>query len=299
MPASDTSASPPSVFGVPTGILYMIGAAFFWSWMSVFVKAVGERLPSQQIVLVRAVVTLTYSYLLIRWAGLGSPWGTNKRLLWLRGGLGFGALSCFFFALTKLPLADATVLHYTNPVWTALIAALALNETLSASDVGGALLSLTGVVFIAQPSFLFGGAVGGLNLVYVGVALAGAVLSASAYVLVRKLRESEHPLVIVFYFPLVSTLGSTPTAALTGMRWPTGWEWLLLIVGVGVCAQVAQVCVTKGLHATKAGRAMSISYLQIVFAAAWGLLLFHEVPDLWSLGGAVLVVVGTILTARG
>lgn len=297
MPISNTPASR-SVFGLSAGVGYMIAAAFFWSLMSVFVKLVGARLPSQQIVLVRGVVTLAYSYLLIRWAGLGSPWGQNKPLLWLRGLLGFGALSCFFFALTKLPLADATVLHYTNPVFTALIAAGVLKESLEPAEIAGALLSLTGVALIAQPSFLFGSSTGGLNLLYVGIALTGAVLAASAYVLVRKLRESEHPLVIVFYFPLVTTLGSTPTAAVTGFTAPTWWEWLLLIGGVGACAQVAQVCLTKGLHAEKAGRAMSVSYLQIVFAAAWGLLVFSEVPNLLSVAGAGLVIGGTVLATQ-
>jgi drug/metabolite transporter (DMT)-like permease len=276
----------------------MAGAAFFWSVMSLFVKLVGQRLPSQQIVFVRSAVTLAYSYLLIRWSSEAELWGANKRLLWLRGLLGFGALSCFFFSLTKLPLADATVLQYTNPVWTALIAAVAIDETIEPAEVGGILLSLAGVTLIAQPSFLFGSATAGLNLLYVGIALLGALFSASAYVTVRKMRETEHPLVIVFYFPLVSTLGAGPTAAWADAQWPTAWEWLVLVGGVAGCAQVAQVCLTKGLHQVKAGRAMSVSYMQIVFAAVWGLLVFGEVPDAWSIAGAALVVSGIVITAR-
>ncbi len=281
------------------GLLYMVGAAFFWSLMSVFVKVVGEHLPSQQIVLVRAVVTLAYSYLLVRWSGAARLWGSNRRLLWLRGLLGFTALSCFFFALTKLPLADATVIHYTNPVFTALIAAVVLKESIEPAEWVGALLSLTGVSFIAQPSFLFGTSSGSPNLLYVGVALLGALSAASAYVVVRKLRDTEHPLVIVFYFPLVATIGSIPTAGAADLQWPTAWEWLFLIAGVAGCAQVAQVFLTKGLHAMKAGRAMAVSYLQIVFATLWGILAFHEIPDLWSLLGAGLVIGGTVLVSRG
>jgi len=281
------------------GILYMIGAAFFWSLMSVFVKVVGEHLPSQQIVFVRAVVTLVYSYLLIRWSGAASLWGDNRRLLWLRGLFGFAALSCFFFALTKLPLADATVIHYTNPVFTAVIAAVALNERINAGEWLGAALSLIGVSLIAQPSFLFGESASQLNLLYVGIALAGALSAATAYVIVRKLRETEHPLVIVFYFPFVATLGSTPTAAFIDLQWPSAWEWLFLIIGVAGCAQIAQVCLTKGLHAIKAGRAMAVSYLQIVFATGWGLLIFQEIPALWSLIGTALVIGGTVLVSRG
>ena len=279
-----------------SGLLHMVGAAFFFSLMSLFVKLVGQRLPSQIIVLVRSIITLIYSYVAVKWAG-EALWGENKFLLTLRGLLGFGGLSCFYFALTVLPLADATVIFYTNPVLTAVLAALFLSESMGLAEILGALVSLVGVAFIAQPSFLFG-AGGGLNLLYVGIALLGALFAAGAYTIVRKLRESEHPLVIVFYFPLISTVGAIPTAAAADPVWPTAWEWILLIVGVGLTAQIAQVLLTNGLHRERAGRAMAMTYLQIVFAAAWGMLFFSEVPDLMSIGGALLVIFGTILTAR-
>ena len=291
------SSTRPSI-ATYSGIAYIVGAAFFWSLTSVFVKLVGQDgMSSQQIVLIRAAVTLVYSYALIQWSDEASLWGTDLRLLWLRGLFGFGALSCFFFALTKLPLADATVIHYTNPVFTALIAAVVLGEELRASELLGALASLGGVALIAQPSFALGGSSAALDLTYVGIALLGAICASSAQVLIRKLRETEHPLVVVFYFPLVATLGGLPTAAGTELQWPTLREWIMLVGGVAGCAQVAQVLLTKGLHNEKAGRAMAVSYLQIVFAAGWGLLVFGEKMDSLSVAGALLVTVGTSLAA--
>jgi drug/metabolite transporter (DMT)-like permease len=292
-----STQSPTASTGFSTGLLYMVGAAFFFSLMSLFVKLVGQHLPSQQIVLVRSVVTLGYTYALLRWSGVDAG-GKNKVLLLVRGVFGFTALSCFFFALTKLPLADATVIHYTNPVFTALIAAVVLGEAIGPREIAGALLSLVGVTLIAQPSFLFGATAKTLNLLYVGVALAGALASASAYVTVRKLRETERPLVVVFYFSLVASIGSTPTPAFTAMDWPTPWEWVLLIGGVAGCAQIAQILLTRGLHAERAGRAMAMTYLQIVFAAVWGMLFLGEFPGLLSIGGALLVISGTVLVAR-
>ena len=275
----------------------MVLAAFFFSLMSLFVKVVGQRLPSQEIVLVRGVVTGIYTLVAVRWAGV-SLWGQDKFWLFLRGLTGFIALSAIYLALTKLPLADATVLQYTNPVFTAFLAAIFLGEPISRRDWGGTALSLAGVVLIAKPSFLFGSRASGLDPLYVGVALFGALFSAAAYVIVRKLRTSEHPLTIIFYFPLVTTLGSLPTA-LPGAIWPTPLEWLLLVVGVAGTAQLGQVYLTKGLHAEQAGRAMSMSYLQILFAAVWGLLFFGERPDVLSVLGAALVMGGTVLVARG
>ena len=274
----------------------MVAAAFLFSLMTLFVKLTGQRVPSQQIVLIRTVFTLVFSYLALRWARI-TLWGNDRLWLFLRGLAGFGALCCVYYAVTHLPLAEATVIQYTNPVFTALLAALFLRERLGLWEVGGTFLSLSGVVLIARPAFLFGSAAPGLDLLAVGVALFGAFLSGIAYVIVRKLRATEHPLVVVFYFPFVSLFGALPTA-LPSAIWPTPAEWLMMIVGVSLTAQVAQVFMTRGLHLERAGRATAFSYLQIVFAACWGFLFFGEVPDAWSIGGAVLVVGGTLLTAR-
>lgn len=280
-----------------SGLVFMVGAAFFFSLMTLFIKLVGQRLPSQEIVLVRSVVTLVYSYLAVRWAQV-SPWGHQRKLLVLRGLFGFGAMICFYFALTKLPLADTTAIFFSNPVLTALFAAVFLDEELGLSEILGALLSFGGILFIAQPTFLFGADSESLNLLYVGVTVLGAIFAASGYAVVRNLRTTEHPTVVVLYLPLVATIGSIPTMGFVDMAWPTPYEWLLLIGGVSLTGQIALILLTEGLNRARTGRAMPMTYLQIVFAAVWGLLFFQEVPDLFTIVGALLVVGGILLVAR-
>lgn len=277
------------------GVRYMIAAAFMFSLMSLFVKLAGQRLPSQEIVLVRSIVTLVFSYAGVRLAG-APLWGNDKKWLILRGLAGFAALSCFYYALTRLPLADANVIQYTNPAFTAVLAAVFLRERVGWMEMAGMFLSLAGVAMIARPSFLFGGFAGSIDVVAVGVGLTGALLAASAYVIVRKLRTTENPYVIIFYFPLISTFGSVPTALPVAV-WPTPAEWLMLVVGVGLTAQLGQIFMTKGLHLERAGRATAISYLQVLFAAILGIVVFGEYPDVLTLGGALLVVVGTLLAS--
>ncbi len=273
----------------------MAGAAFFFSVMSLLVKLAGQRLPPQEMVLARSAIGATLSgYWLV---SRGIPLrGKRRGLLMARGLVGFTALSAFFYALTHLPLADATVIHYTNPVFTAVLAAVFLSEGIRARDLGMILLSLAGVVLLTRPGFLFGGLPGRLDPVAVGVGFGGALGSACAYVLVRKLVRTEEPLVIVFWFASIATLASIPFTLGRGVV-PTGPEWLAL-AGIGVSTQVAQVFLTKGLREERAGRATAVAYMQIVFAAAWGALFFSEYPDLWGVGGALLIVAGTAGIAR-
>lgn len=281
--------------GIPLGLRYMVAAAFFFSVMSLLVKVAGQRLPTQEVVLARSSVGALLSYVALRARGV-SPWGNRKGLLLVRALLGYGGLSCFFYALVHLPLADATVIQYTNPVFTALLAAAFIAERIRRRDVALVLVSLAGVVLMTRPGFLFGGLEERLDPVAASIALLGALLSAGAYVTVRRLGATEDPLVIVFYFALLSTLGSTPLTALDPVL-PTAWEWLAL-AGIGVVTQVAQVFMTRGLALEPAGRAMAVGYMQIVFAAVWGMLFFAEFPDAWGLAGALLIVAGTFGIAR-
>jgi len=273
----------------------MAAAAFFFSIMSVLVKVAGERLPIQEVVLARAALGAALSWATLRRRGV-SVLGTNRRLLLLRGIFGYIALSCFFFALTRLPLADATVIQYTNPVFTAILAALFLSESIRRRDALLTLLSLAGVVLMTRPGFLFGGLEERLDPLAVGIALTGAVFSAAAYVIVRRLGRTEDPVVIVFWFAMVATLGAIPFTAANALM-PTPLEWLVLL-GLGVVTQIAQVFMTRGLREERAGRAMAVAYMQIVFAALWGALFFAEHPDLWGVAGALLIIFGTAGIAR-
>jgi drug/metabolite transporter (DMT)-like permease len=279
---------------IPVGMRYMAAGALAFSVMSLLVKVAGQRMPSQQIVMVRAVVTLVLSAWAVRRAGV-SPWGERRGLLVFRGVVGFAALSAFYHSVVHLPLADATVIQYTNPVWAALFAVPFLGEKPRRREALPVLASLAGVLLVTRPTFLFGAGVP-VDARVVAIGLAGAMCSGAAYVTVRRLGATEHPSVIVFYFALISTLGSVPTA-LPSARWPTPFEWIVLL-GVGVTTQIGQVSITHGLRLERASRASATGYLQIVFAAFWGVLFFSERPDAATLGGAALIVLGTLALAR-
>ncbi len=275
--------------------LWMLASALAFSLMGVCVKAVGSRLPVDVVVLARAVVSLALSAAMLRHAGL-SPWGQRRGLLVLRGALGTAGLYCVYLALAGLPLAVATVLQYLHPTVTALLAWPLLGERPGGRVVLAVVLGWLGVALLVDPS-LVGGAASQLPTGPLLFALAGAVLSALAYVSVRALGRTEHPLVIIFYFPLLALPLSLPAVLLHPVL-PTGPElgWL---VGVGLFTQLGQLALTKGLLGLPAGRATAMSYVQVPLAALWGLLWFREPLDPDTMLAAGLVLAATVLSLNG
>ena len=119
---------------IARGLRYMAAGAFWFSLMGLLVKAAGQRVPVMEIVLARAIVSLALSYVMLRRARV-AVWGNHPRLLLLRGGLGFVALACLYYAVVHLPLAEATMVQYTSPVFTALFAAWLLRERMTGREI--------------------------------------------------------------------------------------------------------------------------------------------------------------------
>ena len=280
---------------VSPGVRHMAASAFYFSLMSLLVKLAGHHLPSNQIVLARGVVCLVLSWVWLRAHGI-RPWGENPRALLLRGLFGTTALLCFYYTLVTLPFAESVVLQHLNPIFAALLAALFLGERIGVRLAIATALCLAGVLAITRPVTLLGSGselAGDLPALGVAVGIAGAICSSLVFVLIRSFASREDPLVVVFYFPLVTVPVVLPLA-LADWVWPTALEWLTLL-GIGVATQLAQVHMTRGLALESAGRASSILYLQVALAALWGAVFFDEIPDLFTLVGAGLIVAGTLL----
>ena len=265
--------------------------------MTAAAKSVGTRLPLFEIVFVRAAISVLVTLWLLRRARVPAL-GSRRPLLFLRGLFGFAGVSCSFYSVIHLPLAEATLLQFTHPLFTVALAALVLGERIERGVLFGVPLSVLGLLAVVRPAALFGGISAPLDAFAVGVAISGAFFAADAYVSVRHLaRTGEHPLAIVLSFPLVTLVLALPLM-LREIVWPTGAEWLWLL-GAGACAQVGQMCLTRGIQLLPASRATVFSYTQIVFAAALGALLFAERPDAWTLAGGALVLGGAWLAGRG
>lgn len=284
------------VGGVPPAVRFMLFSALCFALMSACVKLVSQHgIPILEIVAARAFISLVISYVDIRRKGL-SVWGHDKPLLIARGVVGSLALMCVYYSVATIPLAEATLLQYMHPVFTAGLALVFLRERIQRATALCVLLSLLGLMLIVLPNRELDQrlALPGLSLV---AALLGAFGSAVAYVIVRKLSRTDDSSVIIFYFPLIALPISL---LLLGENYvvPTPEACLLLLL-VGVFTQGGQVGLTKAMKAEAAGKAAAYSYVQVVFSVILGWSIFGDVPAAWTWVGGGLIILGALVNAWG
>ena len=272
----------------------MLISALAFALMAALVKEAGQLgIPLLQIIFVRSLISVALSLIDIARAGV-HPLGHRRVLLFARGLSGFLALTGVFYALIHLTMAQATVLQYLHPVFTALLAFLFLAERPTTATLACIALSLLGLTCIVSPYWVASDATPA-PLWPIIAGLGGAFGSGVAYTLVRKLVTTEHPSVIVLYFPLVCVPGTLLLGS-ADFVWPTAAGWWVLL-GVGCFTQLGQLALTKAMQRDAASRVTSLSYVQIIFAAILGWLAFGEIPTQATLVGGGLILLGAIVSA--
>lgn len=273
-------------------VWYMLISALGFSLMAACVKEVsGLGIPVLEIVAVRSIVSAIISYADIKRKKI-PLFGHNKPLLVARGTVGTFALVCVYYAVITLPLAEATVLQYLHPVFTAVLALFFLKEIIQRSTVLCIIISLLGLFVIIQPNLQIDN---GVHYPWFSIAagVLGAFGSAVAYVIVKKLTKTDDSSVIIFYFPLVALpisiimLGDDfVMPSLTALG---------ILILVGIFTQVGQVGLTKALHCADANKATAYAYIQVLFSVFIGWAYFSEVPVLTTVVGGGLIMVGALI----
>ena len=274
------------------GIKFLIGSGLAFSLMSVCVKAIGGRIPISELVFARATISIIITRFFL-YKNKIKPWGYQKRLLIIRGLLGTVALFCIFKALTILPIATATVIQYIYPTFTVISAYIILKEFISRRIVYSIIIGWIGILLVSQPEFTTNSNVQETILAII-IAIFGALMTSLAYICVRKLSSREHPLVIIYYFPLVSIPLSIPFV-INDFVLPTGTDWFW-IIGIGIFTQIGQLFITEGLTLLPAGQATSLNYSQVIFASIWGVLIFQEAITSSVYVGGICVLISTIIS---
>lgn len=273
------------------GILWMLVSGILFSCMAALIKFVGSSVDSFQMAFFRTGFGLLAILPFVLWSGGLRVIRTRRpggHLL--RGLVGAAAMCCMFYAISELPLADATAYTFTKPLFLVLLAALFLGEpvrlrraTATALGFGGILLMMQGQGFRGELEWA------------ALVALLGAALVAIVVVQVKRLMRTEAPITVLFWFGVISTLATAVPAALVWVT-PT-WEELLLLLAIGATGASAQSCIIRGYRVAEATVIAPFDYVRLLYAAAFGFFLFGEIPGWWTIAGAGVVVAATLYIA--
>ncbi|XP_016076243.1 PREDICTED: solute carrier family 35 member G1 [Miniopterus natalensis] len=221
----------------------------------------------------------------------------QRIFLILRGVLGSTAMILLYYAFQTTSLADATVISFSCPVFTSLFACIFLKEKYSLWDALFTAFTITGVILIVRPPFLFGSNAERIGESYSDhlkgtIASVGhAVFAALTLVILRKMGKSVDYFLTIWYYVVVGLAECTVILFVLG-EWSLphcGLDRLFLIL-IGMFGLGGQVFLTKAVQIEKAGLVALVKTMDVVFAFVFQIIFLNDVPTWWTVGGALCVV---------
>jgi drug/metabolite transporter (DMT)-like permease len=273
-----------------TGILWMLVTGLLFIAVTALVKYMGPRLPAAESAFLRYAIGLVFLL-----PALGALRQTNlSRRQWslfgLRGFCHALGVILWFYAMTRIPIAEVTAMNYLAPIYVTLGAALFLGEKLAARRIAAVCLGLMGAAIILRPGFRE------VSLGHLAMLFA-AVVFAGSYLLAKVLADEVRPAVVVAMLSIFVTLALAPFALPVWVT-PTLRE-VLLLTAVAVFATAGHYTMTLAFAAAPVTVTQPITFLQLLWATSLGVLAFNEPVDIWVIvGGFVILGSVTFITWR-
>ena len=268
----------------------MLGAMILFSTMGVFIKLASSQLHPLEVVFFRNFLALFFL----------TPWifhqratvfkSNRKKLYTLRAVFNVVGMAAGFTALTLIPLAEATALSFTAPLFATLGAVLILGEIVHQRRIIAIFFGFVGMLIILRP---------GIEAVSPGalLAIANAITIAITVLIVKKLTTTEKPITIVAYMALLQT----PMALIPALfywEWPSliTWTWLFCLAGAGT---IGHLMYTKAIQLAEVSQLQPIDFVRLPIIALFGYIVFAEQPSIWVwIGGAVIFLSTAYVTHR-
>ena len=276
---------PPNV----QGALWLVSGGFIFTSTGVMIRLLSTQIESVQTAFFRAVISVILLLPMIM-AGRVRPWH-SKRIVghFWRTAMGTASMVLGFYALSMLPLADATAIAFSQPLFSVVVAALIAGEKVRWRRWSATVVGFVGVLVMVRPGE------GSLQLGAL-VALANAAAVAVSILLVKRLSDSETPLMILTQFAIFSTMLLFPPA-LWVWRWPDLWGWVLA-VGIALSATVGQYFWVQAFKSGEMSAVAPFEYMRLPFAVFMGWLIWGEMPVIWTYLGAAIVIASALYIAH-
>ena len=264
------------------GIFHILLSAFFFSLMTVCVRASGDVPTMQKVFFRNLIAAIVAVIILLRTPEkLHIKKGSIKYLL-LRSIFGGAGLVANFWAIDHIGIADANLLNKMSPFFATIMSMFILSEYPSVLDIICIIIAFVGAAFVIKPT-------SGLASLPALSGLFGGFGAGTAYTYVRKLgNQGERGPVIVAFFSIFTTAVALPFVIFQYV--PMSTSQLIYLLLAGCCAAIAQLNVTAAYTNAPASKISVFDYTQVIFAAAWGMIFFGEFPDKLSIIGYAIVI---------
>jgi drug/metabolite transporter (DMT)-like permease len=270
------------------GALWMVASAVGFTAMTTLIKFLGDDYPASLQTFYRQLAGFIILLPIILKRRRAAFATTRPGILFFRSAAGTLGMILSFYAFQKMPLADANALSFTRTLWLVPLAALVLRETVGPLRIGAAIVGFAGVMIMLRP-----GSGGEFAIGWPALAmLASSFLFALTITGMKVMTRDHSPTVLLVWAATLGLVMAIPGAFFT-WRWPEPLDLLLLTL-MGVLGTVTQGCYIKGMSIGDAAAMAPIDYIRLVFTVIVGLTLFNEVPSVWTVAGAGVVVVSTL-----
>lgn len=281
----DSKASSPVA-----GIAWMVVTGLCFVMVTALVKLLGGRIPAAESAFLRYLLGLVF--LLPVWRQLAATRLTRRqwRLFGMRGAVHTVGVMLWFYAMTRIPIAEVTAMNYLTPVYVTILAVLVLNERLALRRVLAVVAALAGAVLILRPGFreLDPG-----HLAMLGT----AALFSGSYLTAKILSDELSATVVVAMLSVTVTIGLAPFAALHWVT-PTLYD-LGVLFGVACFATAGHFTMTLAFAAAPVTVTQPVTFLQLVWSVIIGAVFFAEPADPWVIaGGSVIILAVSFITWR-
>ena len=271
-------------------MLLVAASGMIFCVLNALMRLLAQDMPAMQSQFLRYFMGLV---VLAPWLwrdGLAAYKPQSVRGQFARGTFHSAGLALWFIALPRIPLADMTAIGFTTPIFVMIGAYLFLGEVMHWERWLAAAVGMAGVLIVVGPQLSGSGGVHHL------IMLASAPMFAASFLITKALTRHERAGVILMWQAITVSLISLPLA-LWAWQWPSAWQWLGFLL-CGVLGSSGHYCLTRSFRVAEISSTQSVKFLDLIWSAALGWMVFSDTPSQSTLIGGALICATTIWIAR-
>ena len=253
--------------------------------MNIFIRKAAENLHILEVVFLRNLLAFIVMLPILKSTGLVAIKMNNTKLFFMRGFFGAIGMLAGFTSLTLIPLAQATAISFSKPIFVTIGATIFLGEIIKARRIAAIIIGIIGMLIIGQP---------GVNSFSFGIILAifGALAHSLHALIVKKLTLTDTPQAIVTWMVII-LIPITFIPAIPVWEWPSFETWLYLW-GIAIVGTLAHFLWTKSYSMADITSLEPIAFIKLPIMALIGWMIFSEIPGAWTWVGGLIIFMSTI-----